>query len=116
MADRIIKISNEMKREIGNIIQNELKDPRLGKLISVLEVKVTKDLKIAKVYISVFGKEKEKQDAIEGLKSAAGFIRREVGKRVQLRRSPELFFELDDSIEKGIHLTNLINDLNKPNE
>jgi ribosome-binding factor A len=79
-------------------------------MISVTSAEVTRDLRYAKVFISVFGNEADKKNAIEGLKSAAGFIRREVGHRLQLRYSPELLFELDDSIERGVYITKLIND------
>ncbi len=108
--DRTNRISEEMKKEISAIIQSELKDPRLPKMISVTSAEVTRDLRYAKVFISVFGNEADKKNAIEGLKSAAGFIRREVGHRLQLRYSPELLFELDDSIERGVYITKLIND------
>ena len=83
--DRTVRISEEMKREISAIIQSELKDPRLSRLISVTNVNVTRDLRYAKVYVSIMGNDEEKKNALEGLKSAAGFIRREVGHRIQLR-------------------------------
>jgi len=108
--DRINRISEEMKREISDIIQNELKDPRLPPMISVISAEVTKDLRYAKVYISVLGGEDDKKKAIDGLKSAAGFIRREIGHRMQLRYTPELLFEIDNSIERGVYITKLIND------
>lgn len=108
--DRTVRISEEMKREISAIIQSELKDPRLSRLISVTNVNVTKDLRYAKVYVSIMGKDEEKKNALEGLKSAAGFIRREVGHRIQLRYTPEVQFELDNSIEHGAYISKLIND------
>lgn len=116
MVDRINRIAEEMKKEISNIIQNEVKDPRLPKLISVIAVNVTKDLKFAKVHISVFGNDEEKKNAISALKSAAGFIRREVGHRMQMRYTPELHFELDTSIEHGAYITKLINETVKDDE
>lgn len=108
--DRTVRISEEMKREISAIIQSELKDPRLSRLISVTSVNVTKDLRYAKVYVSIMGNDEEKKNALEGLKSAAGFIRREVGHRIQLRYTPEVQFELDNSIEHGAYISKLIND------
>lgn len=108
--DRTVRISEEMKREISSIIQNELKDPRLSQLISVTNVNVTRDLRYAKVYVSIMGTEEEKKNSLNGLKSAAGFIRREVGHRVQLRYTPEVLFELDNSIEHGAYISKLIND------
>ncbi len=108
--DRTGRISEEMKKEISTIIQNELKDPRLPKMISVTSADVTRDLRYAKIYISVLGTDEDKKHALEGLKSAAGFIRREIGHRLQLRYTPELLFELDNSIERGAYITKLIND------
>ncbi|AEV69027.1 30S ribosome-binding factor RbfA [Acetivibrio clariflavus] len=108
--DRTARISEEMKREISSIIQNELKDPRLSSLISVTNVNVTKDLRYAKVYVSIMGNEEEKKNSLEGLKSAAGFIRREVGHRIQLRYTPEVQFELDNSIEHGAYISKLIDE------
>ena len=111
--DRIHRISEEMKKEVSNIIQNELKDPRLPQMVSVMSANVTKDLKYAKVYISVFGSEEEKKNALSALKSAAGYIRREIGHRMQLRYTPQMQFELDNSIEHGAYITKLINDTMK---
>lgn len=113
MADRIIRISEEVKKEISNIIQNDLKDPRLPSLVSIVSCNVTKDLRYAKVFVSVLGSDEEKKNAISALKSAAGFIRRELGHRVQLRYTPEIHFELDTSIEHGFHINKLINDTTK---
>lgn len=116
MVDRISRISEEMKKEISNIIQNDLKDPRLPRMVSILAANVTRDLRYAKVRISVLGNNEEKKGAIKALKSAAGFIRREVGHRMQLRYTPELQFELDDSIEYGVYITRLIDNLSKEEE
>lgn len=116
MIDRTNRISEEMRKEISNIIQNELKDPRLPKFISVTSVNVTRDLRYAKVYVSVLGNDEDKKHAIQGLKSAAGFIRREVGHRIQMRYTPEVQFELDTSIEHGVYMTKLINETVKDSE
>jgi ribosome-binding factor A len=110
MFDRINRISEEMKKEVSNIIQNELKDPRVSKLVSIVSLNVAKDLRYAKVYVSVLGNEEEKKNALVGLKSASGFIRREVGHRMQLRLTPEIHFELDNSIEHGVYISKLINE------
>lgn len=108
--DRTDRISEEMKKEVSSIIRNELKDPRLPEMLSITSAEVTRDLRYAKIYISVLGSEEEKKNALKGLKNAAGFIRREVGHRMQLRYTPELIFELDNSIERGVYITKLIND------
>jgi ribosome-binding factor A len=113
MVDRINRISEEIKKEVSSIIQNELKDPRLPRMISIVSLNVTKDLKYAKIYVSVLGTEEEKKGAITALKSAAGFIRREVSRRVLIRYTPEMHFELDTSIERGIHISKLINETRK---
>lgn len=100
------RLSGEMKKVISEIIRSEVKDPRLSELVSVTDVHVTEDLKYAKVYISVYG---DIDQSLEALKSARGFIRREVGKRIKMRITPELLFEKDESIEKGIYMSSLIN-------
>ncbi|MGD9569711.1 MAG: 30S ribosome-binding factor RbfA [Sedimentibacter sp.] len=100
------RLSGEMRRVISEIIRNEVKDPRISELLSVTDVHVTEDLKFAKVYISVYG---DIEESLKALKSAGGFIRREVGKRIKMRITPELIFEKDESIEKGIYMSSLIN-------
>lgn len=112
-VDRNSRLSEEMKRIIGRIIQNDLKDPRIPMLTSVTGVEVTRDLRYAKVYISVFGNDEEKSKCIEGLKSAAGFIRKEIGSHIKIRYIPELVFVLDDSIEHGLHISELLREVNK---
>jgi len=113
MADRIVRISEEVKKEISNIIHNEIKDPRLPSMVSIVACNVTKDLSHAKVYVSVLGNEDEKKNAISALKSASGFIRRELGHRVKLRATPELHFELDTSIEHGMYINKLLDEAKK---
>lgn len=110
MSNRIVRIEEEIKKEISSIILNDIKDPRKAGLISVMKVSITKDLKLAKVYISVLGSDDDKKGTITALKSAAGFVRREIGHRINLRNTPELKFILDDSIEHGVYITKLIND------
>ena len=109
--NRIDRISEEVKRELSMIIR-DLKDPRLNKsVVSVINVNVTKDLKFAKAYISVLGKEEEQKDAMDALKSASGFIRKEVGRRINLRNTPEFTFILDNSIEYGAHINEVLKNL-----
>lgn len=107
---RIDRISEEVKRELSAVIR-DLKDPRLSAMVSVVAVRVTKDLKFAKAYISVLGKESAQKDAIAALKSASGFVRREIGRRLNLRNTPEFTFELDDSIAYGAHINEILKDL-----
>jgi ribosome-binding factor A len=99
------RLSGEMKRVIADIIRKEVKDPRISDLMSVTDVSVTEDLKFAKVFISVYG---DSEPTLEALQSAKGFIRREVGKNIKMRITPELIFVKDDSIEKGIYMSSLI--------
>lgn len=109
MYDRTSRIAEEIRKEISSIIRMELKDPRLSELLSITGVKVTRDLKYANVYVSVFGDEEKRNSAIAALKKAAGFIRRQIGNRIKLRYTPELIFEIDNSIEHGVYMMNLIN-------
>lgn len=111
-AYRSGRIDEEVKKELGNIIR-ELKDPRISGVISVIAVNVTKDMRFAKAYISVLGDEKQQKDSIDGIISASGFIRKEIGKRINMRHTPEFTFVLDDSIEHGAHINKLISDLTK---
>lgn len=103
------RINEEVKREISVLIREDIKDPRLTAMISVTAVKVTKDLRYAKVYVSIFAKnEEEKMSNFEALKSASGFVRREIAQRVNLRHNPQIIFELDDSIDYGMKIESLI--------
>jgi len=100
------RLSGEMKKVIADIIRKDVKDPRISDLMSVTDVNVTDDLKFAKVFISVYG---DYEPTLEALQSAKGFIRREVGRNIKMRITPELIFVKDDSIEKGIYMSSLIN-------
>lgn len=104
---RTDRISEEIKKELANIIR-ELKDPRIPQLVSVTKVEVTKDLSYAKAYISVLGDEKVQKDTIAGLKSASGFIKKEIAHRVKLRAIPEFSFIADDSIAYGSHISEVL--------
>ena len=108
--NRMDRISEEVKKELSLIIR-ELKDPRITTVVSVVNVKVTKDLKFAKAYISVFGNEKAQKGVIDALESASGFIRREIGRRVKLRATPEFSFVLDNSIEYCAHINEVLKNL-----
>lgn len=99
-----------MRRELAAILR-ELKDSRIPLMTSVVAVSVTNDLSYAKVYISVMGDETVQKRALEGLRSASGFVRRELGRRINIRHTPELVFELDHSIEHGAHINDIISKL-----
>lgn len=106
--ERSDRVADEIRNVLAAILRNEIKDPRLPALVSVTEVKITRDLSHATAYISVYGDEQEKADCQAALKSANGFIRREVVKRIKLRIAPEIHFVLDESIERGIRMSKLI--------
>ena len=111
---RIIRINEEIKKELSEIIRHDLKDPRINNaFVSVINVDTTSDLKICKIYISVMADKEQKENVIEGLINASGYIRREIAKRINLRNTPELIFKLDDSIEYGIHLSKIIDVIKK---
>lgn len=109
---RVQQISEEVRKSLSDIVQNKVKDPRIPELLSISHVDVTNDLSFAKVYVSVFGTETQKEDAIKGLNSAKGFIKKELGRQVKLRAMPELIFIEDESIEKGLEMTKLIEEVN----
>lgn len=110
---RMIRINDEIKKELSEIIRSELKDPRIATMTSVLKVDTTNDLKYCKVYISVLGDEKQKEDVMIGLKNASGFIRKQVATRINLRSTPQFKFEIDDSLEYSIRISKLIDEVNK---
>lgn len=102
------RINGEVLKELSNIIRSEIKDPRINPMTSVVAVEVAPDLKTCKAYISVLGDEKSQKDTITGLKSAEGYIRRQLARTVNLRNTPEIRFILDQSIEYGINMSKLI--------
>ncbi len=105
------RINGEVQRELSRIITMEIKDPRINPMTSVTDVIVTPDLKYCKAFISVLGDEQSGRETIEGLKNAAGYIRRELARSINLRNTPELTFVLDNSIEYGIEMSKKIDDV-----
>ncbi len=105
------RVAEQMKKELGEILTMKIKDPRVG-FVTVTDVEVTGDLQQATIYISVLGSEKEKQDTLLGLTKAKGFIRSEIGKRIRLRKTPELIFEFDEALEYGNRIESILRDLN----
>ena len=108
--NRMGRIGEEYKKELSQIIDRDLKDPSITGMISVTKVKVTNDLKYAKIYISILNSKDEKA-TIEGLKKSSGFIRTELAKRVNLRNTPELIFEIDDSMEYGAKIDSILKEI-----
>lgn len=107
---RLGRIEEEYRKELSHIIGYELKNPNITGLISVTKVKVTNDLKYAKIYVSVLNA-KNKKETLAGLKKSAGFIRSELAKRVNLRNTPELIFEWDDSLEYGAKIDTILKEI-----
>ena len=105
------RINGEVLKELSNIIRSEIKDPRINPMTSVVSVEVAPDLKTCKAYISVLGDEQSQKDTITGLKSAECYIRRELARTVNLRNTPEIKFILDQSIEYGINMSKLIDEV-----
>ena len=110
-SNRIGRINEEIQRELASLIPN-VKDPRVTGMISVTAVETTPDLRYAKVYVSMLDKSDVKE-VVKGLKSASGYLRRELGQALQLRYTPELTFVADDSIAEGAHILELIEKLDK---
>jgi len=107
------RINMEVQRELSNIIRSDIKDPRIGIMTSVTAVEVAPDLKHCKAYISVLGDEKAKADTIAGLRSAEGYIRRQLASSINLRNTPEIKFIIDESIEYGVKMSKMIDDVTK---
>ncbi len=107
------RINGEVQRELSNIIRGEIKDPRINPLTSVVAVEVAPDLKTCKAYISVLGDEESQAKTLAGLKSAEGFIRSKLAKTVNLRNTPEIRFVLDQSIEYGVRMSKMIDEVTK---
>ena len=107
------RINEEVLRELSNIIRGEIKDPRINPLTSVVAVEVAPDLKTCKAFISVLGEEDSQQATLAGLKSAEGYIRSKLAKNINLRNTPEIRFVLDQSIEYGVNMSKLIDDVNR---
>jgi ribosome-binding factor A len=104
-----------MKREIGEIIDRRLKDPRIG-MITVTDVSVTADLRYARVYFTVMGDESERRQAQIGLESARSFIQGEVGRRIRMKYTPELSFHFDESLQYGLHIDNILKELKEKHD
>ena len=107
------RINGEVMRELSMIIRGEIKDPRIHPMTSVVSVEVAPDLKTCKAYNSVLGDKEAQENTIAGLKSAEGYIRRQLAKNINLRNTPEIRFILDQSIEYGVAMSKLIDDVNK---
>ena len=111
MAYRIERVNSLIRQEISELLQRQVKDPRLGNFIAVTEVSTSPDLKYARIFVTSLGSDEKKQETLSTLASASGFLRNELFKRLRLRHIPELSFQWDDSIEQGDHLLQLIDEV-----
>ncbi|MDQ0059707.1 30S ribosome-binding factor RbfA [Paenibacillus harenae] len=112
---RVGRVSEQIKKELSQIIQMELKDPRIG-FITVTGVETTSDLSQAKIYLSVLGSEEQKEATLQALARGTGFLRSELGKRMKLRHTPVLLFKFDSSIEYGSRIEALLDNINNGND
>ncbi len=106
------RVGGILLQEISQILLRDIKDPRIG-FATLTGIEVSDDLKYAKVFVSILGEEDEKTNALKGLQSASGFIRRELGSRIRLRSIPELIFKIDTSLEHGAYINKILEDLNR---
>lgn len=108
---RYKRIAEEIKKEVSDILRSELKDPRIVKMTSITDVETSKDIRYAKIFVSIYGNKEEQEKILKILNKAAGFIRSEIGKRIRIRHLPEIEFRLDRSMEYGAHIENVLKGL-----
>lgn len=108
MTHRVEQVNKLLRREISDLLQRQVKDPRLGSFVAITDVSTSHDLRHAKAFVSCIGDKKDKEEILSVLAGASGFFRKELAKRLKLRRIPELSFHWDDSIERGVRLLELI--------
>lgn len=113
MVNRPDRVKKALTREISDLLNKEIKDPRLSGIVSVTDVELSGDCRHAKVFVSVFGSEEEQKSSMKALESSTGFIRTEVGKRIKMRHTPEIIFRMDDSLERGSRVSQLIDKISR---
>lgn len=114
--NRMIRINDEIKKEVSEILRSDLKDPRILSLISVLKAETTTDLKYCKIYVSILGGDEQIKTTMNVLKGAKGYVRSLLAERINLRLTPEITFIYDDSLVYGMHISKILNDLNLSKE
>ncbi|WP_204518413.1 30S ribosome-binding factor RbfA [Brevibacillus fulvus] len=112
---RMSRVGEEIKKELSILLQREMKDPRIG-FVTVTSVDVTSDLQLAKVYVSIFGSEEQREASLAGLHKAKGFLRTELGRRIKLRHVPDLVFKLDESIDYGNKIESILREISTEGE
>jgi ribosome-binding factor A len=111
MSRRLDRVNHLLQQEIAELLTRELKDPRLGVMVSITGVETSPDLRTAKVFVSIYGSETESEQALEALRGAAGFLRRELSARLRMKQVPALVFERDRSIERGARIAQLLREV-----
>ena len=111
-AGRPNRIAEQVRKEIADLLTKEVKDPRIG-FVSIMEVRMSRDLRYANLYVSVYGDEKARKDSLIGLRQSAGWLRRELGKRIRIRYTPELRFFEDNSLDRVFHLDEVLRNLHQ---
>ena len=113
MRIRPEKVAHLMRREVADILERKMRDPRLGLAVTVTDVEITSDLSFAKIFVTVLGDKAARAQAMLGLKSATGFVRHELGQRLELREVPELRFEYDESLDRGARVDDILRRLER---
>ena len=113
MVSRAERVRKALIREVSELLQRHIKDPRISGIVSVTDVELSSDCRHAKIFVSVFGKEEDQIKTMEALESSTGFIRTEIGKRIQTRFTPEIKFIMDDSLERGARVSKLLEQISK---
>lgn len=113
MVSRTDKVRKAIIREVSDILQREIKDPRISGIVSVTDVDLSADCKYAKIFVSVFGSQEDQNNTMKALESSTGFIRSELSKRIQMRFSPEIKFKIDDSLERGARVTTILEKISR---
>ena len=111
---RILRLDNLLRSEISDLLQFHVRDPRINAMVSVVEVRVSDDLKHARIFVSILGDDAEKKETMRGLRAAHNYLRHELGNRIRQIDIPQLAFELDESIERGARILAAINELPPP--
>ncbi|MGM0652551.1 MAG: 30S ribosome-binding factor RbfA [Bacillota bacterium] len=109
--NRVRRVAEQIKKDVSHIIITEIKDPRIAEMISVTDVELSKDLRHASVYVSIYGSDMEREETLQTLARASGFVRTEIGRRIRLRYTPEINFFLDTSIEYGAYIESVLKSL-----
>lgn len=113
MFTRVDRVRKTLMKELSDILCRGVKDPRIEGVVSITDIELPSDFSIAKVYVSIYGSEEQQKQVMEALKDNAPKMRKEIGKRIRLRNTPELLFYLDNSLERGSKITELINKISR---